>query len=194
MDRPRLSDDVILGFRRIRLTDAMAAACAANGYAATTVDEIVTLAQSSRATFYDSYPNTQALFVDLLERGFGEATELTEVACAETVDPEQRVKRGLTAALGWIDENRAIAHACLIDAPTAGSRALQLQLEGFDRFATLLSENAPADSSRPPATAGLLIDGVVSILRFALIGGRRTLMPEPLDSLALFLQMLFQTE
>ncbi len=194
MNRPRLSDEVILRFRRLRLTDAMAAACAANGYAATTVDEIVALAKSSRATFYDSYGNKEELFVDLLERGFGEVTELTEAACERSSDPEQGLMQGLAAALGWIDENPAIARACLIDAPTAGSRALELQLEGFDRFAALLRENPPGDARRPPAMAGLLVDGVVSILRFSLIGGCRNLEPERLESLALFLRLPFRSE
>jgi len=194
MDRPRLSDDVILRFRRIRLTDAMAEACAANGYAATTVDEIVALARSSRATFYDSYPNKEALFVDLLERGFDEVTELTEAACATSESSEQGLHRALAAALGWIDTHRSIAHACLVDAPTAGEHALELQLEGLDRFASLLSGHSPGDLRRPAATAGLLVDGVVSILRFWLVGGQRNLDPELIEGLDLFLRLPFRSE
>ncbi len=59
----RLTTEEVSGDQRERLIDAMVRLAGARGYAATTVADVIGLAQVSRKTFYEHFPDREALLL-----------------------------------------------------------------------------------------------------------------------------------
>src|SRR5712671_6871318 len=67
--RHEYTREAVAASQRSRLLDAVAEAVAANGYAATTVADVVALAAVSRRTFYEQFPDLESCFLTAYQAG-----------------------------------------------------------------------------------------------------------------------------
>jgi AcrR family transcriptional regulator len=154
--RHGLPRELVTRSQRERLLAAVVRVTAANGYASTSVADILEEAGVGRESFYELFSDKQdcllaahALLLDHLE-----AT--VRAAYAEPGPWEERLRKALAAALEWFASDPAAARVAVVELAAIGSLARVRFHQDFSRFTALLdagrddSEPAPA---RPQATS-----------------------------------------
>jgi AcrR family transcriptional regulator len=152
---------------RARLVAAYGKAAAEHGYAALTVDQVLSYAGVPQAVFEEQLGSKeQGLVVAqdaFLERLWLEAVH----ACEEAVEWPQKVRAGLAAVLATLVEASALARVFAVEACSASLAAAERQFAALDQFAHLLQEGRrsyPRAESLPAATERALVGGIASIV------------------------------
>jgi AcrR family transcriptional regulator len=177
--------------QRRRILEATADLIAEQGYAETTIEQIVRQARVGYATFYKHYADKEEAFLALLDA----AIERTAYEVEEAYDREDgpwpdKVGAGLGALLKAASEHPNVARAFLLEASTAGSKASARHEAALKRFAPLLRpgrELNPRADKLPETLEDTLVGGVVWVINQRLIAGEaaqlRALLPEALEFL-----------
>lgn len=177
--------------QRRRVLEATADLVAEQGYAETTIEQIVRRAKVGYATFYKHYADKQEAFLALLDA----AVERTAYVVEEAYDGEagpwpDKVGAALGALLGQVVAHPSVARACLVEAPTAGPEAATRHEAALKRFAPLLRpgrELNPRQAELPETLEDTLAGGVLWVINQRLIAGEeaklRALLPETLEFL-----------
>ncbi len=103
------------------------------GYAATTVPQVVAMARVSRNAFYDLFDDKLSCFLDLCEQQSEDL--LTEAFQSVPGDWRAQVQAGAGRYLKWWAERPLFARAYLVETPTAGTRAIAERERAYARFA-----------------------------------------------------------
>jgi AcrR family transcriptional regulator len=169
-----LSREVVDGFRRERLLDAVAQATLEQGGNNVTVAHVVAIARTSRNGFYEYFEHRGDAISSGVEVGLAALEGRIDEACEARAgdDFAIRIRFAITAAVEWIDANRASAHLGLVEAPAGGSRAIEAHLAFLDRLAARLSAAAPPVSPAPRELPALLIGGAASVIAQRIRSGR----------------------
>lgn len=162
-----LTREQVRASQRGRLLDAMAHVVASQGYAATSVAEVISRAGVSRRTFYEEFQGKEDAFLAAYETI---DLVLVDVATAAATadEPRERIRRGLAAYLELLRAEPAFARTFVIEAIAAGPAALARRAETFDRFADLLRAGTLSeeiDNRRLRAALGAVNELVVEELR-----------------------------
>ncbi|HEX5929133.1 MAG TPA: TetR/AcrR family transcriptional regulator [Solirubrobacterales bacterium] len=143
----------------------MAELCSEQGYEATTIADLVSRAGVARKTLYDNFEGKEEVFLNAIDAGFEEMAEETEQACeaseGEWIDS---VAAGLRALLAYLAENPAVAHLCLVEAPSTLPAASDRYGDAVQRFVELLRRGGPAATGLPDTIEDTLVGGVAWIL------------------------------
>jgi AcrR family transcriptional regulator len=111
--------------QRERLLRAMASCVGSNGYADTTIADIVRVARTSRTAFYEQFADKEACFLAAYEQmtaGFINAS-LQE---AERVsDWQQKLDVGISTYFAWMAAHPEVAVSTVVEVHSAGRRALE---------------------------------------------------------------------
>jgi AcrR family transcriptional regulator len=190
-----LSADVVVGFRRLRITNALAELCVEQGYRATTITHVAKRAACSRGTIYEQFANKDEIFVGLVERVSGELFALIDESCAaEEGEPIARIETALKTLLDWVAAEPSAAWALLVEAPSGPEGAFGLHLDALAGCAERLDRNRPGEAALPGPVAELIVGGIASILRGTLIAGGARRAPALLPALLLYLRQPFLAE
>lgn len=171
-----LTREQVRASQRGRLLDAMAQTVADQGYAATSVADVIARAGVSRRTFYEEFDSKQDAFlaayetIDIVLVGVAAAASSTD-------EPRERIRRGLATYLELLRAEPAFARMFVIEAFAAGPTALARRAEILERFADLLRVGAldeEIDDRRLRAALGAVHELVVEVLR----RGRSDELPE----------------
>jgi AcrR family transcriptional regulator len=107
-----------------RLLDGMARAVASNGYADTTIADIVREASVSRRTFYQHFSTKAECLIALYEAASRNALKVLR----DSIDPQQewqtQVERALTAYLGCMAQNPVLMRTLFIEILGLGTEGL----------------------------------------------------------------------
>jgi AcrR family transcriptional regulator len=130
--------DVVLASQRGRLLEAIAELVAEQGYAATTVAQVIARAGVSRKTFYEQFSDKHACFLAAWEVGF--ELVLSQVVEAVAAEPTWRgqLREGARAFLEVLAAEPAFARSFLIEVLSAGDDALARRAETHRRFAEVI--------------------------------------------------------
>lgn len=155
---------------RQRLLDALEASIADEGYANTTVADIVRRARTSRRTFYEHFDSKEACFVALLADA--NADQIRQIS--EAVDPsapwQKQVRLAIEAWIASAEARPALMLSWIRDVPALGAAARHLQRDAMDNFIDMVGALGATDEFR---AAGI---GPVSRRRsIMLLGGLREL-------------------
>lgn len=157
------------GFRQ-RLLDALEASIAEDGYAKTTVADIVRRARTSRRTFYENFSSKEACFVELLTGANRQQVEQI-YAAVDTGSPwQQQVQQAVEA---WIESGEArpaLMLSWIRDVPALGAATRRLQRDAMEAFIAMVQALGE--------TGGLRAAGVGPVSRqraIMLLGGLREL-------------------
>ncbi|KAA0096222.1 TetR/AcrR family transcriptional regulator [Mycolicibacterium sp. P1-18] len=159
-------DAVAVAHRR-RLLDALDESIRENGYANTTVADIVRRARASRRTFYQHFPDREAALVALLT----DTNKSTVRAIATAVDPAEpwqaQIRQAITAWIARSESHPALTLSWIRDVPALGTAARSLQRDAMDGFITLVQTLSNTAELRqagiepvPQARAIMLIGGL----------------------------------
>jgi AcrR family transcriptional regulator len=135
--RHRLSREAVENSQRGRLLFAVAQVVAERGYGATTVGDIVELANVSRTTFYEQFDDKEACFLAAFD--FGVEFVLGQMRAAWEALPDGRdwrahVRSDLKTFLETLAAEPAFALALQVEVLAAGPAALDRRAEVFALF------------------------------------------------------------
>jgi AcrR family transcriptional regulator len=113
--------------QRSRLQGAMVVAVAENGYAATTVKQLVSLAGVSRSTFYKLFADKEQCFLSTYDLIAAVASERISRAYREQEDWREQLRAAFECFGRILTEERDASHLVLIalDAPPTARRAAE---------------------------------------------------------------------
>lgn len=132
--------DVVLASQRGRLLEAMAQCVAEQGYAATTVAQVIARAGVSRKTFYEHFTDKRACFLAAWDVGTEILLDQVLAAGAEAAGWRARLRAGADAFLEILAAEPAFARSFTIEVLSVGEEALARRAEINERFADALSE------------------------------------------------------
>jgi AcrR family transcriptional regulator len=199
--RPR---EEVLANQRDRLFGAMVASVAARGYRATTVSDVAEISWVSSRTFYDLFADKEACFLATLEAIIQAAIAYAAQQAGERVeepapggvdlsgggeadgDWEELAGRGMRAFAEMIVAQPAAARLALVEAYTAGPRALvplEQAMAGFEWLTRQLLERSPERAGMPDEMVIALMGAQQEIARNRLREGRERELPGLTDEL-----------
>jgi AcrR family transcriptional regulator len=139
----------------------MAAACAASGYAATSVTDVVTLAAVSRKTFYEFFPNKEQCLLAAHEEYFGRLLTAIERSCEPGAPCAERVRAALRAALQFLAADLAVTQLLTIAIVSVGPRGTAR----YDAMIEALASRLHGGSEKsPPSDAEWGAVALISVL------------------------------
>ena len=132
--------EVVLASQRGRLLEAMAQCVAEQGYAATTVAQVIARAGVSRKTFYEHFADKRACFLGAWEVG-NEILLAAVLAAGEEADGwRARLRAGADAFLEVLAAEPEFARSFLIEVLSVGEEALARRAAILERFADALAD------------------------------------------------------
>jgi AcrR family transcriptional regulator len=132
--------DIVLASQRGRLLEAMAQCVAEQGYAATTVAQVIARAGVSRKTFYEHFADKRACFLAAWDVGTEILLAQVLAAGAEVDGWRARLRAGADAFLEILAAEPAFARSFTIEVLSVGEDALARRAEINERFADALAE------------------------------------------------------
>ena len=110
--------------QRQRILAAVAEATAARGYARMSVEDVVRGAGVSRRTFYELFPNKDAVFLE----AYDQVANLLLAGVRAAYEGESsfgpRVTAGFRAFLELLEASPAFARMCIVEVMAAGPEAV----------------------------------------------------------------------
>lgn len=163
--RPTLPREFVAAHKRRRIMDAIAELTAEQGYEATKIADIVRRAGVARKTLYDNFEGKEEVFLAAFDAAIDEVMERIDAECAEVEGGwEERVEAGLSAFLGFVAEQPAMARMCMIEAVSATPAAIERYEDAMQRFVELTTRTVPHDDRLPETIVETLVGGVAWIV------------------------------
>ncbi len=172
--------DIVAADQRRRLLEALPVAVAGHGFEATTVDEIVKVAQVRRNSFYEQFSDKRACFSAAYEIAQERLVGVLTYQCYSHASLSDRLGTALEAGLTLLAAEPALARLILVEAPAAGEEIAVRHHEWLDRYGRLLRfaaiGNAAIDGpSRKVEPA--VVGGVVSRVKESVLAGQTAQLP-----------------
>jgi AcrR family transcriptional regulator len=178
------------------MLDAIAAAVATKGYAATTVGDVVGGAGVSRKTFYEHFDDKEECFLAAWDVGVEILFDAIVGTQGDARDPIERMRLGVRAYLQTLAAEPAFARTFLIEVVAAGRRAEARRAEVNGRFATLLRgqhEQARHEMETlpdvPPPVFRAAVGAINELVSGHVRDGRTDALPE-LEDTILYLELV----
>jgi AcrR family transcriptional regulator len=145
------------------------------GYGRMTVARVAGGARVSRRTFYDLFSDRDDCFLAAFEDGMARVSERVLVAYGGERSWRERVRAGLTAALGFLDEEPGVGSLLVVEALRAGPRVQEARAKVLGRLADALQHDGTrAGSGRvlPPLTGEGVVGAVLGVVHTRMSAGR----------------------
>lgn len=163
--RPTIDPRFVLSYRRRRIMDAIAEVTAEQGYAATSITDIVHRAGVARKTLYECFDGKEDLFLATFDAAVEETfRRVEEAGVRATGGWQEQVRAALGAFLAYVAEQPSLARMCMLEAPSA-TPAMSARYEAaMRRFVALLGAIAPHGDELPKTIDETQIGGVAWIV------------------------------
>jgi AcrR family transcriptional regulator len=154
--REDLPEPLVAHSQRERILTAMAKACAAKGFGAVTITDIVEGAGVSRATFYELFKDKDDCLQASMELSLADAMG----RIVEIYSPDKpwatMVRDAAATFLELLATRPDFARMALIEAPAAGGRSFEMYASGKRVLQALLDRgrNDPIEEQAIPSSAG----------------------------------------
>jgi AcrR family transcriptional regulator len=155
LGRDALAEPTASNSQRERLLDSLARSCAAKGFSATTISDIVEPAAVSRATFYELFADKEACLAGAMDLALAEAAARIVAAYSAEKPWATNIRKAAAAFLELLAERPAWARMALVEARASGGRAAELYASGKQVAAALLDRGRgePVTSESVPSSA-----------------------------------------
>jgi AcrR family transcriptional regulator len=178
--------------QRERLIRAAREVFSSSGYAAASIDEIVTRARVSRTTFYRFFAGKEECLLAVFEEAMTDLAAAFDRA-ARAAEPEERIRLGVEGIVAGLASDPETARVILVEAVGASSRIEEARREARGRFTALLAAELRRDSAwrdRPGAELELVslavIAGIAEAVGDLVADGKAERWPEIVDPLTSF--------
>lgn len=172
--RHRLGRSFVEANQRQRILAAVADVSSLAGYAAMSVEDIISVAGVSRRTFYDTFTSKEDAFLAALDGVVGDL--LAQIrAVYEAIDSfPAGVRDCLATFLRFVTDEPQRAEVLLIESLAAGPAAIERRTATVKTFAEMLrnSANRLTNGRTPPElTAETVVGGIYEVVYSRLIAG-----------------------
>jgi AcrR family transcriptional regulator len=185
--RHGLSRDFVETNQRERMLDAVADVVSFQGYAAMSVEEIVSAAGVSRRTFYDHFTGKEDAFLHAFDQVAGELLQRVNAAFNTSATFGEAVLACLREFLEFAADEPRFADMCVVEVLAAGPAAIERRNAVLAELAALLqrgAEMAPDRISPPGLTAETVIGGIYEVVYSRALQGQADDLPALLPDLA----------
>ena len=179
--------------QRERILSAVAGAAAELGYAAMSVEAIITRAGVSRRTFYEHFRNKEDAFVAAYDDVVRQQARHIQRACFNESTARERLRAGIRAYLKFMASEPEAARMCIVEVFAAGPRALARRHETTRMFAKIIEENIrelTPGGQRAALAAETIVGGIREVVYSRILTGRIDELPGLADDLLITLPML----
>jgi len=151
--------------REAILRNAMEA-FATRGYHGTSIDDIASAAGISKALIYEHFPSKQALHEEAISAQADVLLARLAAAAALELPPEERLRGGIDAFLGFVEANREAWRALFRDAadPHLGEVVERMQRQAAAEIATMMVPGASASLHHEVEILAEMLSGAVQAL------------------------------
>ena len=175
--RHKLSADTVRASQRERALRAMIECVGEEGWAKTTVPDVIARARISRNSFYEHFEDKTACFLAALDE---EAQQILEVmfALGTETDWITMLRRGMREYLTSWQQQPALCRAYFVELPFVGPRGMEQREHNFGQFELMFRvladrarEEQPALPSLSPLVPRLVVVGVTDVVGTAVRAG-----------------------
>jgi AcrR family transcriptional regulator len=175
--RHKLSADTVKASQRERALRAMIECVGEEGWANTTVPDVVARARVSRNSFYEHFEDKTACFLAALDEAAG---EILDAMFARGAEPDwiDAIRLGMREYLGFWRERPALCRAYFVELPFVGPRGAGQREHNFGQFELMFRvlgerarEEQPALPPLSPLVPRLVVVGVTDIVGEAVRAG-----------------------
>jgi AcrR family transcriptional regulator len=187
--RHQLPREFVTQHQRARITSALAQVTVEKGYRAVTVADIVRRAGIARNTFYENFSSKEDCFLAASELAVEEALRRVTDAAGKVDSWPARVNAGLSAFLGYVASEPALARTCIVEALSAGPAAVARYEQSIQEFVPLFRlgrKVSPHGRELPETLEETIIGGIFWIVYQRIIMGQTEQIEELLPELAEF--------
>jgi AcrR family transcriptional regulator len=187
--RHKLSADTVKASQRERALRAMIECVGEEGWAKTTVPDVVARARVSRNSFYEHFDDKTDCFLAALDEA---AQEILDAMFALASEPDwiTMLRRGMRAYLTAWREQPALCRAYFVELPFVGPRGAAQREHNFGQFELMfrvLAERAreeqPSLAPLSPLVPRLVVVGVTDIVGEAVRAGELEALTQREDEL-----------
>jgi AcrR family transcriptional regulator/DNA-binding MarR family transcriptional regulator len=156
--------------QRIRILSAMVQLACDRGAQSAVVTDLLRLAGVSRSAFYDLFDDRTDCLLQAFEEAVALATERASARYEIQVEWVERVRAGLFALLGFLDEEPELAQLCIVQALAAPPAILARRGEVLDQLTRVIDEGRVESSLDPAAlTAEAAVCGALGVIHSRLL-------------------------
>lgn len=185
--RHGLSRDFVERNQRDRMLDAVVDVVSFQGYAAMSVEEIVSAAGVSRRTFYDHFSDKEDAFLQAFDQVTGELLRRVNAAYETSATFSEAVVACLRELLEFVAAEPRFADMCIVEVLAAGPAAVERRNAVLNELTELLERAArtvPAGLHPRPLRAKTAIGGIHEVVYSRVIQGQAAELPTLLPDLA----------
>jgi AcrR family transcriptional regulator len=183
--RHGLSRTYVESNQRARMLDAVIDVVSFEGYAAMSVEDIVSAAGVSRRTFYDHFAGKEDAFMQAFDQVGSELLRHVGAAYESSATFADGVVAGLRAFMEFIASEPRYADMCIVEVLAAGPTAIERRNAVMKSFAELIHRGATRDGVRAPElTSETIIGGIYEVVYSRVLAGRTSELPKLLPDLA----------
>jgi AcrR family transcriptional regulator len=181
--RHGLSPTFVKDHQRERLLSALAELVSEQGYANTTVEQIVQRSGCSRRTFYDHFVDKQAALFGALDSITDKARAAVAASFLPAAPWPDRVTNALSTLLEFVASEPAFARMAYVELPSTGPAGIARHAEAVASFELFL-QPALATAKHPvPADIGQMIGAsIAELMRETIVRGACEELPALLPS------------
>jgi AcrR family transcriptional regulator len=197
--RHNLSLAEVRSSQRARLLAAMLELVGQQGYAATTVPQVVARARVSRNAFYELFEDKLDCFLALSDELAGEV--LAQLVDTDASDWISALRTGLRHYLNWWQERPVWTRAYLVELPAAGPPAVEQRDRQYLRFIAMFDALAQwarrEQPELPPLRAlntKMIVLGVTELLADQVRQGRADQLVELQEELTFWIVQMLADE
>jgi len=180
----QLAPTEVARHQRLRMHGAMVEAVAANGYANTSVKQIIGLAGVSRRAFYEQFANKEECFLATFDLVAARSVKRVHEAYRSTGgDLEQRIRAAVGEFTDEIESNAKGAGLAIVQAQTAGAPGLARLRKATGTFEQMLSSSFAHATNAGPLPVPI-VRGIVGGMHEATAVRLRAGRPEEIPALS----------
>jgi AcrR family transcriptional regulator len=153
--------------QRERMLLAVAEAVAEQGFATTTVADIIARARLSRRTFYEHFADKEECFLAAYDTVVEQLLAAVGQAYEQADGWTQKVHDGLETFLAYLAAEPAFARMCIVEVVAAGPEARSRRDAAMRVFVEFLEpgrDEAPKDIVVPELAAEIVVGGIYEII------------------------------
>lgn len=189
-----MAPEKVAAHQKARLEGAMVEAVARNGFAGTTLRELVSLAGVSKSTFYQHFESKQACFLATFDEIVAEVRRRVGEAYRGPDDFREQLRAGLSVFMNLAVEEQAAASLATVESLTLGRAGVEHRERASRDFEALIQQSydhSPDPREVSPLTVRAIVGGIRGVTYRRLRLGRAEELPHLVDTLVEWV-LLFQ--
>lgn len=177
--RTGLEDGLVVPSQRGRMLDAITAAVAEKGYAATTVADVIARAGVSRKTFYAEFKDKENCYLAAYQLGTDYLIARIVRADDPTQELPQRTAGLLNVYLRGLAQSPLAARAFLAEVRAAGAAVQERRIHILQQFSDLFREgpDVETDPALAPMLRAALAAAIEELVAREIVAGRTAELP-----------------